>query len=158
MNWNDYFAYNDGKLYWKISRGASKISKEAGWVMQTTGYRGVKIKGQLYMTHRVIYELLKGVIPVGFNIDHIDGNKLNNKIENLRLASTQENSFNRGKQSNNTSGYKGVFWDKTNQKWKAQTRQKGRTKSLGYFKTPEEASKVYESYTKILHGEFFKKE
>lgn len=87
-------------------------------------------------------------------VDHIDGNPLNNKVENLRWCSNQQNQMNRDKSKNNTSGFKGVSWDKYHQKYKAQIIKDGKPKNLGYFDTPEEASLVYVKASRELFRDF----
>ena len=94
--------------------------------------------------HRVILGEPEGVI------DHINGNPLDNCRQNLRVCTNQQNLFNRGKNSNNKSGYKGVSWNKQEQKWRA----KINGKHLGYFDSAEEAHRVYVRSAQELHGEY----
>jgi hypothetical protein len=88
-------------------------------------------------------------------IDHIDGQKANNMIENLRLANNSQNHHNLGVRSNNTSGIKGVYFDKARNKWAAETKAKGRKIFLGRYHTKEEAAKAYNEAAKFHHGEFY---
>ena len=88
-------------------------------------------------------------------IDHIDENKSNNNVKNLRWATPKDNKYNQGKQINNTTGFKGVNFDK--KKYRAQIRINGKLKHLGYFKTAEEASRAYEEKAKEIHGNFYYK-
>lgn len=90
--------------------------------------------------------------PPGMVIDHIDGNKLDNRKENLRICTQQQNGWNRGKPSNNTSGFKGVCWHKQTQKWQAIINHK----HIGYFKTAEKAYEAYVKAAQELHGDFAK--
>ena len=90
-------------------------------------------------------------------IDHIDENKSNNNIKNLRWATNQENQSNQGKRINNTSGYKGITFNKHANKYKAQININGKNKHLGYYETAEEASKAYEAKAKQIHKEFYYK-
>jgi hypothetical protein len=83
-------------------------------------------------------------------IDHVNHNKLDNRRQNLRVCTHQQNQFNRGKNSNNTSGYKGVHWNKQTQKWKAQINHK----YLGLFDSAEEAHRAYVRAAQELHGEY----
>lgn len=92
--------------------------------------------------------------PDGIAVDHIDGDGLNNRRENLRLATTNGNSQNRRKQTNNTSGYMGVSWHKVRGKWRAEIRVGGRAKHLGYYECPTEAAKARDKAAFELHGEF----
>ena len=90
-------------------------------------------------------------------IDHIDKNKANNNVKNLRWATIQENGFNQGKRINNTSGFKGVSFHKKANKYQARIRVNGKRKHLGLFLTPEDASYAYETKAKEIHGDFYYK-
>ena len=90
-------------------------------------------------------------------IDHIDENKANNNVKNLRWATCKDNLANQGKRTNNKSGFKGVCFDKPLNKYKAYIRINGKIKHLGYFETAEEASKAYEAKAKEIHKEFYYK-
>ena len=87
-------------------------------------------------------------------VDHIDGNGLNNCRLNLRAATQQENSYNQSKQKHNTSGYKGVFWHEKSQKWYVQIRFNGSTIHLGLFNSKIEAARVYNQAARKYHGKF----
>jgi hypothetical protein len=92
--------------------------------------------------------------PDGLEIDHIDGDGLNNRRANLRAATHGQNQRNRGAQSNNSSGFKGVSWDKPTGKWRAQIEVNGKNKHLGRYNTPEAAHAAYCKASDVLHGEF----
>lgn len=135
----ELFDYKDGDLYWKEKINSSiDLSKPAGSSL-SNGYRRIKIEGETYKYHRLIWKYHYGVDPKN-QIDHIDGNKLNNCIENLREATNQENSFNRGVQKNNKLGVKGVR--KVGDRYRSQIMVKGKKKHLGSFYTLEEAKIV----------------
>lgn len=87
-------------------------------------------------------------------IDHKDGNGLNNTRGNLRIATHQQNACNRRLPSHNTSGHRGVSWAKFCQKWQARIQIDGKKKNLGYFATLEEAAQAYNKAAKEFHGEF----
>jgi len=89
-------------------------------------------------------------------VDHVNGNPLDNRKSNLRLCTHAENLRNRSMNSNNKSGYKGVYWHKTAGKWTAQVSVNGSKKHLGLFDKPEDAYKAYVKQAKLLHGEYFK--
>ena len=91
--------------------------------------------------------------PEGMVVDHINHNRLDNRRENLRICSPQENSMNAGKR-HNSSGIMGVSWDKENNKWKAQIRINGRNKNLGRFNTIEEAAEARRQAEIEYFGEF----
>lgn len=88
-------------------------------------------------------------------VDHIDGNTLNNQRANLRKASKNQNQHNRVKNSNGSSRFKGVSWDKTG-KWRAQIRIDGIRRHLGTFADEESAAKAYDFKAKEVFGEFAK--
>ena len=92
--------------------------------------------------------------PNGLLVDHRDGDGLNNRRANLRLATCQQNVQNARISKRNTSGLKGVSWRKTNGKWHAQIKVNGRQLNLGYFPTPESAHAAYCKASATLHGEF----
>jgi hypothetical protein len=85
-------------------------------------------------------------------VDHIDHNRTNNTIDNLRFATNQENNQNASKRKTNTSGYIGVRFHK--KKWCAEIRINGKKKHIGCFATAEEASKAYQERAKIEFGDF----
>lgn len=92
--------------------------------------------------------------PNGKQIDHINGNGLDNRKENLRICSQSENHQNRSKWGNTSSQYKGVHWHKIVKKWVAQIMINGKRKHLGYFDREREAAKAY-NYMAIKHfGEY----
>lgn len=93
-------------------------------------------------------------VPKEVEIDHRDGDGLNNRRSSLREATSEQNSHNRGMSKNNTSGYKGVSLDKCRGTWAANICQGWRTKFLGRFPTAELASAAYIEAAKRLHGEF----
>jgi hypothetical protein len=89
-------------------------------------------------------------------VDHIDGDILNNHAENLRWATHSENGMNRIKLKDNTSGFKGVSFNKRRGKWQAQIRKDGKRHHLGYFTNAEDAAKVYDKAATAMFGEFAK--
>ena len=91
-------------------------------------------------------------VPHGVIVDHIDQNGLNNTRHNLRVCTRAENNYNKGKQKNNTSGFKGVSRDR--RKWCAVIWMNRTRKHLGFFSTPEEAARAYDAAARELHGDF----
>ena len=140
----EMFEYRDGDLYRKPSKSGT---------LDGGGYIQTGIKGKYYKNHRLIFMMHHGYCPD--YVDHIDGNKLNNKIENLRAATHSENLYNRKFQSNNTSGVKGVSYENQyKKKWKAKISVDGKEISIGRFETLEEAKNAMKEMREKLHGLF----
>jgi hypothetical protein len=96
------------------------------------------------LVHRMIWENYKGSIPAGFEIDHINGNRKDNRLANLRLVTRRQNAENRQKaHKGNTSGVKGVSWYKRYGQYVAQICVDGKRITLGYRKTLDEAAALY---------------
>jgi hypothetical protein len=139
-------------LRWKINKGKrGKIGERAGCFHEE--YRCVKIDGKEYKEHRLIFFYLNGFWP-NDRLDHKDENKANNHPSNLREADNSQNQSNRGKQKNNTSGYKGVYWYKQNKKWVVQIQKDKKNYHLGYFIDPIEAAKIYDVAAILLFEDF----
>jgi hypothetical protein len=92
-----------------------------------------------------------------FEIDHINGNGLDNRRCNLRFCTRKENQRNRGKPKNNKSGHKGVVWSRDHKKWRAQSSANHTYTHLGYFDDVFDAVRAYEDFAKKEYGEFFRK-
>ena len=122
----------------------------------SNGYFQIGISGKLYKAHRLAWMYMHGEWPKD-QIDHINRDKIDNRIDNLREASSAQNNQNVGLRSDNASGIKGVTYYKITGKWVAKINISGKLKHIGYFKTLEEASQAYESYAKQHHGEFYYK-
>jgi len=109
--------------------------------------------------HVIIVHMHREVLGLGVDngsdyVDHIDRNGLNNQRSNLRICTKSQNGISRPAQSNNTSGYKGVTWDKTRKKWKAQIMLNQKGIFIGRFNTPEEAATAYDKKAIEIFGEF----
>lgn len=140
-----------GRLFWR-RRSREMFASKRSFTMWHTRYaemeaftaydgRGYKNGAILYETHlahRVIWAIVHGEWPE-HGIDHINGQRDDNRLSNLRSATYLENQQNRGRSTNNTSGVVGVSWCKSKDRWEAKIRANGRTKWLGYFETIEEA-------------------
>lgn len=145
---NEKFKYEDGLLYWKTRNG-----RLAGHIHKTNKYLEVRLDGKLYKGHRLIYKMLSGEEPIGI-VDHIDGDPSNNRFENLRLATPQENSRNSAKGlRRGSSEYKGVFGKGNKWSCSITVNDSSITKS---FATEIEAAQHYDFMVKELFGEFAK--
>lgn len=139
---DEIFEYRDGELYWKKPTG----TLDGGGYMQTG------IKGKYCKNHRIIFMMHHGYVP-DF-IDHIDGNPLNNRIENLRAVTESQNQYNRSFQRNNKTGIKGVSWDKSQKRWKARIGIDGKDILLGHFNNINDAENAVKEARIKYHGEF----
>ena len=106
-----------------------------------------------FCAHRIAWALYYKNDPYPAIIDHIDQDGLNNKIDNLRLSTVSLNLANRGKQRNNTSGYKGVHLHTRNGKWRAQIKVKGKVIKLGYFVDIQDAAMAYRAAAIFYFGD-----
>lgn len=134
--------------------GRKAAGSPAGYVAGN-GYIMCCVKGDRLHAHRIAWALVHGVIPTT-DIDHIDGDKQNNAPSNLRLATRSQNNYNAKKRRDNTSGYKGVSFDKARGKWDARFNVKGKTVHLGRFATAEQAKAAYDKAASALRGDFHK--
>lgn len=117
--------------------------------LKKDGYLYISLNSVLHKAHRLAWMYVHGKNPERL-VDHINGDRTDNRIANLREATNVQNLHNRGQQKNNTSGYKGVTWDKTNEKWMAQIRVQGKNHKLGRFVDIEDARKAYVDAASLL--------
>jgi hypothetical protein len=111
----------------------------------------------MYATRLVrIHHIVMGFPEKGYVIDHINGNGLDNRRENLRVITTGQNTTWRTIQKNNTSGYRGVSWHKAKQRWDAKIKVNGHAIHLGRFINKEDAAHAYDEAAKIYFKEFAK--
>jgi hypothetical protein len=139
---SEYFDHKDGSLYWKKVTHPNKsylIGQEVGFI-HSTGYRHVTWLGKQHKVHRLIYLMVHGYMPK--EIDHINGNRADNSIENLREVTRSQNQCNKTMCSSNTSGYKGVSWHKIANKWSVRLSKNGKSKHFGYYDDLELAGLV----------------
>lgn len=140
-----------GVFTWKIKAGKSGIGKVAGRVGRL-GYRQIRVRGTHYLAHRLAWYYVHGEWP-RLDIDHIDTNKDNNAISNLRLATQSENMANRGLTRSNTTGFKGIQ-SRPNGRWRASREINRKWISLGTYGSKEEASAAYMRSLEATHGKF----
>jgi len=154
MDFNSLFEYKDGELYWKVARSNRvKVGQKTGWVSKI-GYVYVNVNNIPTCSHRIIFAMHYGHFPE--QVDHINGNKSDNRIENLRAATRSENFCNAKKRIDNTSGIKGIYWENQRNKWRAYCHKNGKRYDAGFFDNIEEAKKAIHILRSSIHGNFAK--
>jgi hypothetical protein len=149
---HELFEYRDGDLIRKVSTSTrAPVGSVAGYASRD-GYRRITINRKKYKAHRLVFLMHHGYLPQF--IDHIDNERSNNRIENLRPATHGENLCNQAIASHNTSGFKGVSWNKQHKKWYVQVQKDGKKHDGGYHDTAEEANQAAIKLREKLHGEF----
>lgn len=139
----EMFDYKDGELYRKPEKAGT---------IDGSGYVQTGIKGKYFKNHRLIFMMHHGFVPEF--VDHIDGNKLNNRIENLRPATRSENQYNKKLKKQTFSGVKGVTWRNDLKKWRVKITVDGKEITIGNYKSLELAKKVMEESRTRLHKQF----
>lgn len=147
------FYYENGVLFWKNVHPCSpvKAGDKAGHLTKG-GYLRTGVQRKLYLNHRLIFLMHYGHIPD--QLDHINGVRTDNRIENLREATKYENTHNQRTRKDNTSGVKGVYWNKQKNKWYVRVGVFGKRKFLGGYDDLELASLVAEEARNLYHGEY----
>jgi hypothetical protein len=146
------FEYRDGELYWKTPTNQKIVKGSKAGCIGVRGYKKIQINGKKYMTHRLVFLYHHGYLPK--EIDHIDNNKSNNNITNLRQASRSENMKNMGLHSKNKSGFKGVSWHKASNRWIVQLMVGNKKNYFGIYKDLELAALVAQEARNKYHKEF----
>lgn len=165
IDWHERFIYDgeNGRLIWKphdsdVTRLGERLGRKViGQFAGTRHYDGyivIKIKGKGYLAHRIIWEMHNGPIPKGMQIDHIDGNPRNDRLDNLRLATSAQNNQNRGPSPHNKSGVKGAFWHPSRKYWWSAINVHGKLIYLGSFLTKGLAAVAYAKASLRYHGRF----
>lgn len=145
-----HYDKNTGRMVWiKPTSTRVKVGDVVG-SNDGRGYLQTSIDGQRYRVHRLAWLWIYGVLPTN-HIDHIDRNRANNRITNLRDLPQALNNQNIGITNTNTSGFLGVSWSKAMKKWEARISINNKGKVLGYFDRPEEASNTYQLAKKLHH-------
>lgn len=145
-----------GEFTWNKPRPKCTPGSRAGSVTRY-GYLKICLNHKNYMAHRVAWLIVNGEWPKS-ELDHINGNRLDNRICNLREATPHQNQANKGMRSDNTSGVKGVTWDKSRGKWMAAISFYGRHVFLGRYSTINAAEKAYNEGAERYFGEYSRPE
>ena len=149
------FKYEDDKMY-RLNKYTNKWNCCNDLKGNKKGYIRIKINNKLYLLHRIIYKYFNEEWDItdsssNNQIDHIDINPINNRIENLRRVNQSQNNRNKNKKKNCSSQYRGVSWYKPSNKWLAHINIAGKLKHLGYFTNEEEAREAYKKiYNEIM--------
>lgn len=146
----------DGTLLHKSKFGA-KEGKLAG-SLTPQGYRRIKVGGRLFLAHRIAYKMHHGIDPGEKEVDHVNGEKSDNRVCNLRLATRSQNRQNVGAYANNSLGLRGVYYSKNRKGYMCSVQCEGSRAEYGPYATPEAARDVYTKHAKALFGEFYRKE
>jgi len=148
---HELFTYSDGKLFWKVCvNNRAPIGSKAGSFNAHNQRWYVRVDKRRYLEHRLIFMFFHGWVPK--EVDHIDTNRLNNSIENLRAASTGENQRNKPLQCNNTSGSKNVRYRAG--KWQVDIKVNRKKICVGRFDDFEFADLVAAEARNKYHKEF----
>lgn len=134
---NLLFKYVDGTLYWRGDAFKHKNKGKRAGCLHHTGYRIVRVARTNLLEHRIVFLMHHGWLPK--IIDHINGIKDDNRIENLRACTCSQNGMNAQLCTNNTSGCTGVVWSAKAGKWQAQIKIKGKLLYLGQWLTKFDA-------------------
>lgn len=135
----DHIFSSDGRVY-------SKKCKKYLTGKTSDGYYHMSIDGKTQLVSRVIYELFVGPISEGFDIDHVNSDRADNRIENLQMLTHAQNAAKRLMTKRNTSGIVGVCWHKQKNKWQAQIKINNKQIYLGSFKDLEDARAARNNY------------
>ena len=146
------FVYDDGILYRRITTSSNAKAGSVVGHPDKLGYLRFSILKKDYKVHRAIFFMHYGYLPD--YIDHIDCNPANNKIENLRECTLEQNSWNSKKSITNSSGIKGVSWHKASNKWRVTLSVNKKAKHFGAYNDIDYAKFVAEAMRYKYHGEF----
>lgn len=154
MNYFDRLSYNPstGSLTWAVSAAGIRKGAQAGSVSRY-GYRVINLGHRPYRVCRLVWFLTYGEWPNG-EIDHINGDKLDDRLSNLRVVDRAGNAQNMpsSAQANNRScGLRGVTWNKQHRRWQAKLMANKVMHHVGYFATPEAAHEAYMVLKRRLH-------
>jgi hypothetical protein len=143
------FSYDPltGVIHAKYLNG-KPVGSKAG-----NGYINLELQGKKLLAHRVAWVIYYGDWPPGF-VDHVNRDRSDNRIANLRQASRSQNHQNSGPKSQNATGFKGVSYRPRTDKYIAVIHRSNRQKYLGHFDTAEEAAAAYDREARVVHGEF----
>lgn len=142
----------EGTFRWAVSRRGARKGDPCGRICQF-GYREIGVDYGLYRANMIAWAIMTGQWP-DKDVDHINRVKSDNRWFNLRIANRSQNNGNEGLRTTNTSGRKGVVWDKDRRKWRAQIGVGGKVRNLGRFDKIEDAAAAYDKAAMEGYGEY----
>jgi len=146
-----HFQYKDGNLYWKTTNSPRAVVGSLAGHLSLSGYIDIGFNNKLIRAHRLIFAMHHGFYPK--QVDHINGNRSDNRIENLRAADFQTNAFNSGCKGA-ASGVKNVYWRESRKHWFVKLCLRDRQVGFGSFKDLELAELVAIEARNLHHKEF----
>jgi hypothetical protein len=146
-----------GTFRWRVRKRSNQRAGDIAGFRTRSDYWRIRVDGRYYRAHQLAWLYMTGEWGRPL-VDHRDGNPLNNRWGNLRVASHTNNAANRRRLQGKASGFKGVSFDRRSGKWFAQIAKDGRRYWLGYFKTPQEAHRAYATAARLLFGKFARME
>ena len=141
----------DGALVWKVKHGKVKPGDVAG-CKDRDGYTLIGVNGVLCRAHRLAFLMHHGYLPS--EVDHINGDPSDNRIENLRAATKSQNMCNSRTPKDNRSGVKGVYWNAHAKKWMARCTVNKKVHYIGVYADIRVAETAVKAFRKKLHGDF----
>lgn len=141
-----------GIFRWKKSRGGKARADSIAGTAHERGYTSITIDCKPYLAHRLAWLYVHGHLPK--EVDHKNRDRSDNRIENLREATRSQNNANARASTRSATKLRGVHFHSGAGRYRAQVTKNRKTKSLGYFDTPEEAHAAYIAAAKVVHGEF----
>ncbi len=139
-----------GLFIWNHDRGGTAKHNSVAGTSHTKGYIKIKIDGKLYFAHRLAFVYVTGEFPKE-QVDHLNNIRHDNRWNNLRLVTQEENQHNRKKSKNNTTGIEGVYWEKARNKYKVQIYINNTCINIGRYDTLEAAKEARENAKRIYH-------
>lgn len=148
-----FFEPETGCFYWRASVGSRARAGDQAGSLGVMGYWMIRLDGRLYYAHRLVWLWVHGEWPTPM-VDHANGNRADNRPENLRLASMSQNLANARVSSRSRSGVKGVSWNSRLGRWHAYIGRGGKRTHIGFFDSIDDASAAYAAKAREIFGEF----
>jgi hypothetical protein len=145
-----HYAPDTGVFTWKVGKRGCSAGSVAGHVCKRDKYRLIGVDTKLYFAHRLVWLYMYGSFPKN-QIDHINRNRSDNRLSNLRDATNAQNSQNASLRKDSTSKVRGVHWYKRRSKWQVYINVNGRRSFIGYFSDKSDAVAAYSAAARERH-------